>query len=1165
MIENINRLTETFFFPLKEYTESGGFYTSDPITIYGLTAGATIDVSSFFGEVDAGTFSLSGSFSSSTGVIASGSGSITIAVRYPAFNVDPNIINGVSLMVEGVTGRWEFSVKDNNTTDVLNLVNLVFQPKLDVELGREITSDEVLVTGFIPNVLYVFTTSPLGGINMGVSSIIGMFGNDMPFTPTDSSPVKVAVQISNSGNVGGTKVEIPITVRATINGKLFTQSTTFYCVTKATGAGLSNFYLNSVSNVQPNTLVTSEVKEITGIQPNTTYTLSTSFVYGDVNVGLTNNLPSGSFSKSKSIRTSSSNPIFIAASVNSSSSYNTEFNVPLTLSDGTTVKTTNWLVKTMNQPGTITPPGTGVTDPTAPGSAFPSFPITNVRFANQSNVDPNTNIVSETIKVTGVTPNTNVTITTDRGLVNVGTIQLGNAFGVDPTVQTGSDGSFVMAIQLPSAGAGSSSSMSITFAVGGNYYQSGWIIVSTASTSGGGGGGDIVAPPATSFLSYRASEFSFLSIGGVDPNSDITSNTIQITNLPPNSLINITTNRGLVNVGLTQLGSTFATNPTIITSPAGIILLAVQQPSANFGQIASMTITLTVGSDHYSTSWDVTTKNAPDEALGPTSTEWSKTNSPSIPLTFTTKKRLTDWDNDNYIRLLQFNNSLGKFIVFGDVWKVDRTVTVNQVSLGGVFYSMSDDGEHWDTLEFIPSITSNGLVGSLTCGNNSMVYVDTNHGLFYSVNGTSWSKSTVHSDIHHVSVAYGAGIFIAVGLNTNNTRLKIAKSVDGGTTWNDVSLPEIELDYPHVIYANNQFFIYADILDDVASRTSTMVSTSTDGTTWSTFVKVTFPTDSTCRESYIVYGNGKFITKCSGSFLETKLSCSNDGKIWSAGRVIPGITYSLGSCDFINGKFFVTGFNNVGQKQHVYSTSTDGQTWDTAIVDGEFYEANYYFNSIAYGKNKYVTFSIYGYYNWSIPPVVVTTQLPSLNTSSVAVLITSSVTALTTTQVSTLTVAPPINLSPAPTSVINTPILCSLSLAPFVGNELTVLKEQYAFSLGSNYKSLYSNAIGKYQFSIPILKEFGYLKSDATNLANVNWVGNYGFRSRELFLDAPEHQELLFDKIMLKRYNELRAKSIDLTKFTTLTAGGMLIGASRFGTDAMIGWVNQLPVTFVTN
>jgi hypothetical protein len=1163
VIEDVNRFTETFYFPLKDYVASGGYYTSDPITIFGLTPGAPVDVSSIFGQVDAGASGVSGTFSNSINVTASSSGSLTVAVRYGELSVDPTILNSVTLSVAGKSGLWSFTIKDNNTTTVLDLPDLVFAPKLDVDLGKEITSDEIVVSGFVPNVLYVFSTSPLGGINFSTSTIIGMFGNDMPFTPIDTTPLRIAVQISNSGNVGGTKVEIPITVRATINGKALIKTTSFYCVTKSTGSGLSNFYFDSVTGVQPNTLITSEIKEITGIQPNTTYTISTTFPYGEVNIGLTNNLPSGSFAKTKSIATVSSNPIYIAASVHSSSSYNTDFNIPLTLSDGTTVKTTNWLVKTMNQPGSTT--GTGGTGGTTPITSYSSFPISNVVFTSQSDVVPNTNIISETVRVTGVPPNTDVRITTDRGLVNVGTTQLDTSFMAYPTVQSGSDGSFVMAVQLPSAGAGMSSSMSITFSVAGNYYNSSWSVISKAVPVIDGGGGIV-----TNFRSVSVTEFGFLSMGGIDPNINITSDTIQITNLPPNSIISITTDRGLINVGLTQLGTSFNNDPTIITSGAGIIVMAVQQPSAGYGQVASMNITITAGGTQYKTTWEVTSKNAPTDVLGPTQTEWVSSNNPTLPITFkhyNNKPRLTESGDSKQIRILKFNPALGKFIVFGDIWRVDTSVSVNQVKLGGVFYSMSDDGENWDSTEFIPGITDNGLVNILVCGDSSMVYLDKHHGLFYSTNGTSWDQSTTGGGIHHsMSIAYGAGVFISVGSNYDNRKLLVEKSSDGGKTWNSISLPSIEsMDYPLIIFAKNQFLIYANEItfeNGWGESVATMVTTSIDGSSWSPVTKVIFPTSNTCKDSYITYGNGKFISPVPGSYF----SCSDDGKVWSAKRTIPGFTNIISNIDFINGNFFAFGFNNVGLKQHIFSTSINGTTWDVpAIVKGEFFDANTYFTKIAYGKNKYVTFNDYGYYNSSIPtPIVNTSPTTSLTTTQPTVLTTSQPSTLVTTQVVALAAAPPIALNLAPTSVLNTPILCSLSLAPFVGNELTSLKEQYAFSLGSNYKSLYSNAIGKYQFSITILKEFGYLKSDANNFANVNWTGNYGFRSRELFLDAPEHQELFFDKIMLKRYNELRAKSVDLTKFSTLTAGGMLLGAVRFGADAMINWLNQLPVTFVT-
>lgn len=1168
-IENINRFTETFFFPLKDYTATGGYYISDPITIYGFTPGANVEVSSIFGEVDAGSTSLSGSFSSSITVNASSGGSITVSVRYNASNVDPSIINGVSLNVAEQTGRWEFSIANSNTAIALNLLNFSFSPKLDVELGREITSDEVLVSGFIPNVLYVFTTSPLGGVNMGVSSIIGMFGNDMPFTPTDSSPVKFAVQISNSGSEGGTKVEIPITARAVINGKVLTQTTTFYCVTKATGTGLSNFFINSVSDVQPNTLVTSEVKEIAGIQSNKTYTISTSFPYGDVNIGLTNNLPSGSFAKSKSITTTSSNPIYIAAIVNSSSSYNTEFSIPLTLSDGTTVKTTNWLVKTKNQ--TSSTPGTGGTTPGI--SNYSSFPITNVIFASQSNVEPNTNIVSETIRVTGVPSNTDVKIVTDRGLVNVGTYQLGNTFLVDPVVQSSPDGSFVMAIQLPSSSAGMSSTMSITCSVGGNYYQSNWTIKSTAPVGEVVGSGNILLPDST-FPSFRATSFNFLSIGGVELNSDITSNTIQITNLPPNSLINISTNRGLVNVGLTQLGTTFTSNPSIITSGAGIILLAVKQPSAGYGQTASMTITLTVGGESYSTTWDVTSKSAPAEVMGPTS-------STDFPIKFSVPQKL---EGDYSVSLNFFSVTYGN----------GKFVALTKTNTGDIYYplvSLSSDGVTWTIPEHthpenlrksLPwgEITFNKKLGKFIISGSL-----SNAREFYwctSPDGLNWTpfeRSANGNELDFDAVFNPvSGKYISFDRDENKNQL-VAITTDF-VTWTFKSIPELNYANKWLsdfgVSSSNKWVAAGAMSTGDLGEYASIISTSTDGETWTEPVFM-FPDKAQAQLTKLWWlPSGKWWFRGYGgtNYL------SSDAVTWTPNTDISTKWFSIIKSEIDSSyTIIIIGGSQLITKNTDFVTSTTKVIWGEPpqSQDQYGYRQVYAFD----GNQRVVAINISEdnkiYTSYSMPTsssqltlvttqstTLVTTQPTALTTSQPTVLKTSQPTALVTTQVSTLTVAPPINLSPAPSSVVNTPILCSLSLAPFVGNELTVLKEQYAYSLGSNYKSLYSNAIGKYQFSIPILKEFGYLKSTATNLANANWIGNYGFRSRELFLDAPEHQELFFDKIMLKRYNELRAKGIDLTKFTTLPAGGMLISAARFGVDAMVSWVNQLPVTFVT-
>mgnify|MGYP001039203064 FL=1 len=195
----------------------------------------------------------------------------------------------------------------------------------------------------------------------------------------------------------------------------------------------------------------------------------------------------------------------------------------------------------------------------------------------------------------------------------------------------------------------------------------------------------------------------------------------------------------------------------------------------------------------------------------------------------------------------------------------------------------------------------------------------------------------------------------ALGSNGN-----VAVSTDNGGSWK-VSKPFNTEYWRGVAYGNGKF---------VAVQSGgglATVSTSTDGETWTTPIKV----GSGVTWMNIAYGNGKFVIVDANSFI----SSSTDGENWTSPKMVEGkqwkcITY---------GKFVVA-----DSYRGYVSTSTDGVTWTTAKQVGE---VSNNWQGIAAGDGKFIVVGSSGYYStstdgdtWSTP-----TQIKNETGSTVSV------------------------------------------------------------------------------------------------------------------------------------------------------------------------------------
>lgn len=257
---------------------------------------------------------------------------------------------------------------------------------------------------------------------------------------------------------------------------------------------------------------------------------------------------------------------------------------------------------------------------------------------------------------------------------------------------------------------------------------------------------------------------------------------------------------------------------------------------------------------------------------------------------------------------------------------------------------------------------------SVTYGNGKYVAVGGNYrGLSgyvtSSTDGTNWStpvsiKNKPSSGLldYLVSVAYGNGVFVAVGdadVNINYARYTTSTN---GITWGVCSKLNTGKNLSsatEIIFVNGKFvFITSnEFLTSTNGSTWTYISkfpntaysiaygngkyviggnrrifTSTDGTTWATY---NIPSLDGYYSNYFygaVYGNGKFVLLSGNGRIFT----STDGTNWTEHSLLtpPNANGEWLRLRFINGKFIAVGgsaYKSIG----MYACSPDGINWKT--------------------------------------------------------------------------------------------------------------------------------------------------------------------------------------------------------------------------------------------
>ena len=216
----------------------------------------------------------------------------------------------------------------------------------------------------------------------------------------------------------------------------------------------------------------------------------------------------------------------------------------------------------------------------------------------------------------------------------------------------------------------------------------------------------------------------------------------------------------------------------------------------------------------------------------------------------------------------------------------------------------------------------------LAYGNGVFVAVGitgTGNRVMTSPDGVTWTAQASAADNSWFGVTYGNGLFVAVGFSGTGNRVMTSPD---GVTWTTRN-SQSDINWSGVTYGNGTFV--------AASNTggTSRVITSTDGITWT--LRAVGATNATNAWYSVTYGNGLFVAVSSNG--TDQVMTSSDGITWTARTTPSSYWYSV---TYGNGLFVAVGQSGTGNR---VMTSPDGVTWTarTSAADSAW-------TSVAYGN-----------------------------------------------------------------------------------------------------------------------------------------------------------------------------------------------------------------------
>lgn len=244
------------------------------------------------------------------------------------------------------------------------------------------------------------------------------------------------------------------------------------------------------------------------------------------------------------------------------------------------------------------------------------------------------------------------------------------------------------------------------------------------------------------------------------------------------------------------------------------------------------------------------------------------------------------------------------------------------VAVGNNGYtSYSFDGSTWST----PTTVGSQSWYSVTFGNGKFVAVGNQGYTATTEDGVTWTTPAKVTGLSNrlQSVRYGNGIFVAVGWDAKSTI-----SADGINWATPVSFPGTITRADSVSFDGSSFCVLGcNVQGSGSSATyADKVYSSTDGETWSLLGEPPFERITTA----IIHRNGLYIAGDDAGYV----SYSTDGSTWSTPLKVLDCVQSF---SYNEGTFIAVGNVIVEDTTRKYSTiiSTNGTTWSSQVDIGE--------------------------------------------------------------------------------------------------------------------------------------------------------------------------------------------------------------------------------------
>jgi hypothetical protein len=249
------------------------------------------------------------------------------------------------------------------------------------------------------------------------------------------------------------------------------------------------------------------------------------------------------------------------------------------------------------------------------------------------------------------------------------------------------------------------------------------------------------------------------------------------------------------------------------------------------------------------------------------------------------------------------------------------------VGVGSYSAISSPDGNTWTKRESFTDST--GLFRKVIWANNMFIAVGgyTSPKVITSIDGIEWTNQTgVAGDVNLNSIAYGNGLFVAIGDRTSSNIALVITSPDGVTWTQRTTIMAGEME--DIVYHNGLFVAVGSL----PNSSEGVIFTSEDGITW------TQRYTNGAGFNHIVYGDNKFVV--TGGAFHTRFFVSTDGITWNQVAEVETVADNI---HYANNVFIATrGWNYI-------FASSDGMEWqqiDTKIWSGlvaiDYYNGRWY-------------------------------------------------------------------------------------------------------------------------------------------------------------------------------------------------------------------------------